>query len=129
MAVKDANLEVERGEVVAVIGPNGAGKTTLFRLITGQLRPNGGHVLFKGHEIGGLPAHRVSRRGLSISYQVVNVFARMSVFENVQVAVLTRLGKLKQAVRPGQEGICGRKPWISWPRWGLPTRRTGWRVL
>ena len=102
LAVKDANLEVERGEVVAVIGPNGAGKTTLFRLITGQLKPNQGQILFKGREIGGLPAHRVCRRGLSLSYQVVSVFARMSVFENVQVAVLTRQGKLRKLFTPAK---------------------------
>ena len=102
MAVKDANLKVQSGEVVAVIGPNGAGKTTLFRLITGQLAPNGGQILFKDREIGGLPAHRVCRRGVSLSYQVVSVFARMSVFENVQVAVLTRQGKLNRLFTPAK---------------------------
>lgn len=100
MAVKDANLEVERGEVVAVIGPNGAGKTTLFRLITGQLRPNGGSILFKDRDIAGQPPHLVCRQGISLSYQVVNVFGRMTVFENVQVAVLSRLGRLYKLFRP-----------------------------
>ena len=88
LAVSEANLEVEAGQVVAVIGPNGAGKTTLFKLITGQLKPNTGRIMFKGQDIAGLKPHRVCRRGLSLSYQVVNIFNRMTVMQNVQVAVL-----------------------------------------
>jgi branched-chain amino acid transport system ATP-binding protein len=100
MAVGDANLQVEEGEVVAVIGPNGAGKTTLFHLITGQLSPDSGRVIFRGRDIAGLPPHRVCRRGISRSYQVVNIFSRLSVFENVQVAVLARLKKTLNLFRP-----------------------------
>ncbi|MBU1273781.1 MAG: ABC transporter ATP-binding protein [Proteobacteria bacterium] len=100
LAVADANLEVARGEVVAVIGPNGAGKTTLFKLITGQLKPDGGRVLFKGQDIAGLSPHRVCRLGLSLSYQVVNIFSRMSVFENVQVAVLARRRQVLRLFTP-----------------------------
>ena len=88
LAVSEANLEVEAGQVVAVIGPNGAGKTTLFKLITGQLKPNAGRIMFKGQDIAGLKPHRVCRRGISLSYQVVNIFNRMTVMQNVQVAVL-----------------------------------------
>jgi branched-chain amino acid transport system ATP-binding protein len=90
MAVAAASLTVEAGEVVAVIGPNGAGKTTLFHLITGQLAPDAGRILFKGENIAGLPPHGVCRRGIGRSYQVVNIFNRLSVFENVQIAVLAR---------------------------------------
>ncbi len=90
MAVRDARLTVEKGAVVAVIGPNGAGKTTLFNLITGQLTPDRGAIRFKGESIAGLSAHAVCRRGISRSFQVVNIFHRMTVFENVQTAILSR---------------------------------------
>ncbi len=90
MAVNRANLEVEKGEIVAVIGPNGAGKTTLFNLITGILKPDEGRVFFKGEDITGLSPHNVCRKGISRSFQVVNVFERLSVFENVRIAVLSK---------------------------------------
>jgi branched-chain amino acid transport system ATP-binding protein len=93
MAVNGASLQVSAGEIVAVIGPNGAGKTTLFHLITGQLQPDSGSILFKGENIAGLPPHRVCRKGISRSYQVVNIFNRLNVFENVQIAVLSRQKK------------------------------------
>jgi branched-chain amino acid transport system ATP-binding protein len=89
-AVSDANLTVKPGEIVAVIGPNGAGKTTLFNLISGIIPPDSGRVFFNGDDITGLPPHKICRKGLSRSFQVVNVFQRLTVFENVQVAVLSR---------------------------------------
>jgi branched-chain amino acid transport system ATP-binding protein len=89
-AVKDTSLEVKKGEIVAVIGPNGAGKTTLFNLISGILKPDSGEVLFKGMDISGFSPHKICSIGISRSFQVVNVFQRLSVFENVQVAVLAR---------------------------------------
>lgn len=92
-AVADANLQVDRGKIVAVIGPNGAGKSTLFQLITGHLKPDGGRVLFKGEPITGLPPHEICRKGISLAFQIVNIFSRMTVFENVQAAVLSREGK------------------------------------
>ena len=91
MAVADANLEVGKGEVVAVIGPNGAGKTTLFHLITGQVSPDKGRILFKGENIAGMPPYDICRKGICRSYQVVNIFNRMTVFENVQVALMSYL--------------------------------------
>jgi branched-chain amino acid transport system ATP-binding protein len=89
-AVNRANLAVEKGEIVAVIGPNGAGKTTLFNLITGVLKPENGNVFFKGEDITGLPSHEVCKKGISRSFQVVNVFQRLSIFENVQISILSR---------------------------------------
>ena len=89
-AVDGVNLHVGAGEIVAVIGPNGAGKTTLFHLLTGHLSPDSGRILFKGKEIGGLSPHVICRRGITRSFQVVNIFPRLSVFENVQIAVLSR---------------------------------------
>src|SRR4030065_1784692 len=89
LAVNEANLEVEKGEVIAVIGPNGAGKSTLFKLITGHLKPDRGRIIFKDEDIGGLPPYQICRKGISLSFQIVNIFSRMTVFENVQVAVLS----------------------------------------
>jgi len=88
-AVSDARLEVEKGEVVAVIGPNGAGKTTLFNLITGQLQADGGRIMFNGENLTGMSPHEICRRGISRSFQVVNIFSRLTVFENVRVAVMS----------------------------------------
>lgn len=99
-AVNGANLSVEKGQVVAVIGPNGAGKSTLFNLITGHLKPDSGKIVFKGKDITGLPAHRVCRMGIGRSFQLINVFPRLTVFENVQVSVLARLGKSNDLFRP-----------------------------
>ena len=90
MAVNRANLSVEKGEIIAVIGPNGAGKTTLFNLITGVLRPENGKVFFKGEDITGFPSYEVCKKGISRSFQIVNVFQRLSIFENVQISILSR---------------------------------------
>ena len=102
-AVSNANLDVKKGEIVAVIGPNGAGKTTLFNLITGVLKPDSGTVLFKGLDITGLSPHIICKKGISRSFQVVNVFQRLSVFENVQVAVLSREGKTWNLFTPSKK--------------------------
>src|SRR5512137_1578923 len=93
LAVNEAALQVQKGEIVAVIGPNGAGKTTLFNLITGILPLDRGRVLFNGEDISGLPPYEICRRGISRSFQIVNVFPRLTVFENVQVAVLSHQRK------------------------------------
>ncbi|MGO9022259.1 MAG: ABC transporter ATP-binding protein [Syntrophobacteraceae bacterium] len=101
-AVGGANLHVEKGKIVAVIGPNGAGKSTMFKLITGHLKPDSGRILFKGEPIGGLPPYEVCRKGISMSFQIVNIFSRMTVFENVQAAVLsyqTKAGNIFRAAR------------------------------
>ena len=89
-AVNNANLDVQNGEIVAVIGPNGAGKTTLFNLISGILKPDSGQVLFKGDDITGLPPYEICRKRISRSFQVVNVFNRLSIFENTQISILSR---------------------------------------
>ncbi len=100
MAVNEAELSVKKGEIVAVIGPNGAGKTTLFNLITGQLRRDRGKIIFRGEDIGELPPYEICRRGLGRSFQIVNVFPRLTVFENVQVAVLSQRRQSSTLFRP-----------------------------
>jgi len=86
------NLTVPAGERHAIIGPNGAGKSTLFNLISGRLAPTSGMVRICGEDVTGLPPHQINRRGLSRSFQVTNIFPRLSVWENVRCAVLWSLG-------------------------------------
>ena len=102
MAVNGANLTVKKGEIVAVIGPNGAGKTTLFHLITGALKRDRGRIIFKGEDIGELPPYEICKKGISRSYQIVNIFPRLTVFENVQVAVLSFQRRSSNLFRPAQ---------------------------
>ena len=89
-AVNGAGLHVKKGALVAVIGPNGAGKTTLFNLITGQLQSDSGRVVFNEEEISKLPPHRICKKGIARSFQIANIFPRLTVFKNVQVAVLSQ---------------------------------------
>jgi branched-chain amino acid transport system ATP-binding protein len=102
-AVSGANLHVAKGEIVAVIGPNGAGKTTLFNLITGVIKPDSGTVTFKGENITGLRPYEVCRKRMSRSFQVVNVFQRLTVFENVQISVLSRERKTWNLFTPSSK--------------------------
>lgn len=90
--IQGAELAVARGERHAVIGPNGAGKSTLFNLISGMFPPSSGEIRLSGRRIDGLGAHAVNRLGLSRSFQITNVFARMSVFENIRIGVMARHG-------------------------------------
>ena len=101
-AVDGANLAVGKGEIVAVIGPNGAGKTTLFNLITGTLKRDRGRIVFKGEEISELPPYDICKKGISRSYQIVNIFPRLTVFENVQVGVLSYQRRNCNLFRPAQ---------------------------
>jgi len=102
-AVNRASLEVNKGEIVAVIGPNGAGKTTLFNLVTGILKPDEGRVIFKGDEITGLPVHKTCKKGITRSFQVVNIFSRMTVFENVRISVLSQQGRTGTWFTPSRD--------------------------
>lgn len=102
MAVNGANLEVKDGEIVAVIGPNGAGKTTLFNLITGLLKPDRGRIVFKDEEITHLPPYEICRKGITRSFQIVNIFPRLTVFGNVQVAVLSHQRRSSTLFRPAE---------------------------
>src|SRR6202047_1892344 len=86
--IRDLNLSVAKGERHALIGPNGAGKSTTFNLISGYMAPTSGSVKLRGEPISGLPPYQINRRGLSRSFQVTNVFANMTVWENLRCAVL-----------------------------------------
>jgi branched-chain amino acid transport system ATP-binding protein len=105
MAVNQANLAVKKGEIVAVIGPNGAGKTTLFNLITGALKRDKGKIIFKGEDISELPPYEICKKGISRSYQIVNIFPRLNVFRDVQVAVLAQQRKSRQLFRPAKNMV------------------------
>jgi branched-chain amino acid transport system ATP-binding protein len=87
-AVSDVSLTVETRQIAAVIGPNGAGKSTLFNLITGHLRPDSGKVLLNERDITGTAPHRICRMGIGRSFQRTNIFAQLTVFENLQAAFL-----------------------------------------
>src|SRR5450631_2910367 len=90
--IRNVNLTVAQGERHALIGPNGAGKSTLFNLISGYMMPTTGSILLRDEVISGLPPYQINRRGLSRSFQVTNVFANMSVWENLRCAVLWAAG-------------------------------------
>jgi len=90
--IRGVSLDVAAGERHAIIGPNGAGKSTLFNLISGRLHPTSGEVRLKGQSITGLPAYEINRRGLSRSFQVTNIFPRLSVYENLRCSALWSLG-------------------------------------
>jgi branched-chain amino acid transport system ATP-binding protein len=89
-AVNDVTLAVEAGTLHSVIGPNGAGKTTLFNLLTGQLPPSAGRILFDGRDITGTPPQRIAHLGIARSFQRTNVFPALSVLDNVWVAAFAR---------------------------------------
>ena len=90
--IRNVNLIVMKGERHGLIGPNGAGKSTLFNLISGHMKPTAGSILLKDEIVSGLPPYQINRRGLSRSFQVTNVFSKMSVWENIRCAILWATG-------------------------------------
>ncbi len=90
--IRGINLAVKSGERVAIIGPNGAGKSTLFNLISGRFEPTSGQVLLNGQSISGKKPYEINRLGLSRSFQITNIFPKLSVFENLRCSVLWSLG-------------------------------------
>ena len=90
--INGVDLAIAKGERHAIIGPNGAGKSTLFNLISGRFPPSSGHILLDGEEITGLDAQDINRRGLARSFQITNIFPRLSVYENVRCALLWSRG-------------------------------------
>lgn len=92
-AVSDVDLAVTEGEIAAVIGPNGAGKSTLFSLITGHLRPTAGRIFVDGRDITGVAPYKICGMGLGRSFQRTNIFAKLTVLENVRAALLAHHGQ------------------------------------
>ena len=90
--IRGINLAVEPGQRIAIIGPNGAGKSTLFNLISGRFAPTSGQVLLNGQAIQGKKPFEINRLGLSRSFQITNIFPKLSVFENLRCGVLWSLG-------------------------------------
>jgi branched-chain amino acid transport system ATP-binding protein len=90
--INGVNLAIPKGERHAIIGPNGAGKSTLFNLISGFYEVSAGYIELNGRLISGLPPHRINRRGLSRSFQITNIFPKMTVFENIRCALLWPMG-------------------------------------
>ena len=90
--IRGVNLDVPVGERLAIIGPNGAGKSTLFNLISGRFQPTSGDVLLHGQRINGKKPFEINRMGLSRSFQITNIFPKLSVFENLRCSVLWSLG-------------------------------------
>jgi len=84
-AVNECTLEVEKGSITALIGPNGAGKTTVFNLITGLLKPDSGNILFKDERIDGLKPHKITRMGISRTFQISRDLMEMTLMENLIV--------------------------------------------
>lgn len=99
-AVDAVDLLLADGELVALIGPNGAGKTTLINLLSGAVAPDAGRVLFRGEDITHLPSHLRVRRGVTRSYQVMNIFPRLTAHENVLLPVLARQRRLFRFFSP-----------------------------
>ena len=92
-AADDIDLQFEEGVLTSIIGPNGAGKTTLINLLTGNIRADSGKIFFGREEITHLPIHQRVKRGICRSFQIMNIFPRLSVFENLQIPVLSLLNQ------------------------------------
>jgi branched-chain amino acid transport system ATP-binding protein len=90
--IRGIDMAVKPGERVGIIGPNGAGKSTLFNLISGRFEPSSGEILLNGYRVDGKKPFEVNRMGLSRSFQITNIFPKLSVFENLRCGVLWSLG-------------------------------------
>ncbi|MBV9977571.1 MAG: ATP-binding cassette domain-containing protein [Hyphomicrobiales bacterium] len=127
-AVRNVNFTLAEGELRCLIGPNGAGKSTFFKMLTGQLAPSQGQVLFRGHDISRAYAHQIARLGIGIKTQVPSVFDGLNVRENIWLAasrighrdearrlvdeMLERIGLTKAASRMVGQLAHGQRQWV-----------------
>src|SRR5687767_8473537 len=102
-AVDGATVAFQHGKVNALIGPNGSGKTTFFNCVTGMIRPDAGRVAYRGSDITGKASHRIARAGIGRSFQLCRIFPRMTVMENMLVAV--RSGKLRTQLHSARNPV------------------------
>jgi branched-chain amino acid transport system ATP-binding protein len=100
IAANGVSFSLQKGEIVSIIGPNGAGKTTLFNLITGHIPLDEGTVLFNGVDTTRMAPHRICRLGMGRSFQRTNIFPRLTVFQNIQAALLAHKGKSLTFLKP-----------------------------
>ncbi len=129
-AVDDLTLALDEGEALGVIGPNGAGKTTMFNLITGDLRPDTGQVIFAGADISAAPPEQRCRAGIGRSYQIPHPFGGMTVFENALVGATSAPGAAKAKRRRSASTFLSVPALRATPtRWPAPCRcstASGW---
>lgn len=92
VAVNNVDLSIEENRLTSIIGPNGAGKTTLYNLLIGLMKPDGGQIYFRGKNITGYPPHRIVKEGIARSFQILNIFTELSLFENIRIAVQAERG-------------------------------------
>jgi branched-chain amino acid transport system ATP-binding protein len=100
-AVNNVSLDIKDGEMRAIIGPNGAGKTTLLDLITNRTRPTSGKVYFKDKDITYLPPYNIVKLGLGKCFQISKLFSNLTVFENIQIACISKADKVYNMYAPG----------------------------
>jgi branched-chain amino acid transport system ATP-binding protein len=100
LAAKDIDLVFEPGIITSIIGPNGAGKSTLINMLSGSLPPDSGRIFFRGKNITSIPTHRRVRMGLCRSFQVVDVFPDLTVFDNIQIPVLAVQRRARRLFHP-----------------------------
>jgi branched-chain amino acid transport system ATP-binding protein len=91
-AVDSITFDIEEGKLTSIIGPNGAGKTTLYNLVTGLIKPDSGRIIFNGENITHLPIHKIVKKGISRSFQILNLFNELTLFENVWLGVQSQQG-------------------------------------
>jgi ABC-type branched-subunit amino acid transport system ATPase component len=112
-ALRAATVAFRHGKVNGLIGPNGSGKTTLFNCITGMIRPDAGRVTYRGHDITGKAPHRIARAGIGRSFQLCRVFPRMTVLDNLLVAVCARGRDAQLAGRRDRRDIERARGWLA----------------
>src|SRR5689334_21817579 len=100
VAVNAVTCAFQPGTLTAIVGPNGAGKTTYFNLISGQLKASAGQVTLNGRDLSGLSASGRTRAGLGRAFQLTNLFPRLTVLENVRLAVQSAAGVHYEMLRP-----------------------------